>query len=64
MFECQRCGEITMVVVNTYTIGDDIYQEHECSECHWLVNGYVGKDADYDPSPETQEEVTRIGGFG
>lgn len=61
--KCQNCGEVEVVVVNTYHEGDTVWSECECSNCKAYTQR-AALDPDYDPSPEDQEDVTRIGGWG
>jgi hypothetical protein len=58
-FECPNCKEIAMELEESTK--EMFIQEWYCSECGHLD---CQENPDYDPSPEDQEDVTRIGGWG
>lgn len=61
--ECPKCGDLELHSVNTYREGETLWTEYVCERCgHYEQHARI--DHDYDPSPDDQESVTRIGGWG
>ena len=65
--ECPKCGEPALKPQNIYYEGGEdgyAYQwtEYKCDCGHYLQSSKI--DHDFDPSPDDQESVTRIGGWG
>jgi len=56
--ECPKCGEIELALEPSTK--EMFIQEWYCVCGHLECR----ENQDYDPSPETQEDVTRIGGWG
>lgn len=61
--ECPTCGDLELRSINQYREGDVLWTEYECRRCKTYLQ-MSEKDPDYDPSPDDQESVTRIGGWG
>ena len=56
MTECQNCGEVNVVVVNTYqTMGDVVVDEMECRDCG-QYSQTARIDPDYDSTPDEAKQ--------
>lgn len=66
--ECPRCGALELRSIRSWHEVNRnseavLWTEYRCEHCgHYEQMSRI--DEDYDPSPDDQEDVTRIGGWG